>query len=65
MFNEGMSCLSRPTPVRVTFDSNVWQKVVFPDKVPLDPSHRSLTHINEALQKGSARGLSVRNSGDA
>ena len=44
-------------PIRVTFDSNVWEKGVFPDKFPVDPNHIFLPKIKEALQKGRLQGF--------
>ena len=44
-------------PLRVTFDSHVWQLVVRPDKHSKDKNHRDLLKMNDALRKGSLAGF--------
>ena len=43
-------------PIRVTFDSNVWESVVFPDQHQKNPNHICLLRIKEALQDGRFQG---------
>lgn len=43
--------------MRVTFDSNVWQKVVVPEKFPADPRASDLLEINDALRDGRVHGF--------
>lgn len=44
-------------PIRVTFDSHVWQLVVRPDKHLKDKNHKHLLTINDTLRKGSLQGF--------
>ena len=46
-----MVCTSA-RPRRVTFDSNVWERVVFPHRHPKDPNYICLRTIKEALRDG-------------
>jgi hypothetical protein len=49
--------VSEMKPIRVTFDSNVWERVVFPDN-DSDPNHILLLRlIKEALQDGRLQGF--------
>ena len=42
--------------MRVTFDSNVWEKVVAPDAYRLDPKFEALCAINKAISAGTLKG---------
>ena len=42
--------------MRVTFDSNSWQPIVFPDKFPKDPRYADFLKIQAAVRDGRIRG---------
>lgn len=43
--------------IRVTFYSNVWQLMVFPDRHLKDPNYSCFVKIKAALQSGRAQGF--------
>jgi hypothetical protein len=43
--------------LRVTFDSNVWEKVVAPDEYPDDPNVASLRIVHHAIREGRLSGF--------
>lgn len=43
--------------VRITFDSNVWERIVVPNCFPNDPSASSITTIRAAISSGAASGF--------
>lgn len=45
-----------PNPLRITFDSNVWQPTVLPDDFPNDAAIASFRVIHDAIKAGSAAG---------
>jgi hypothetical protein len=45
------------TLARVTFDSNVWQAVIFPDNYSSDSSFSSFEKINQYVRQGIILGF--------
>jgi hypothetical protein len=45
------------TTMRVTFDTNVWNRMVLPEKWIGCPNYDSLVRINEAIRNGQIRGF--------
>ena len=43
--------------MRVTFDSNAWERIIVPHRYPKDPVHSDLLSINAALQDGRIEGF--------
>jgi hypothetical protein len=43
--------------MRVTFDSNAWERIVVPHRYPKDPVHSDLLKVNAALQDGRVEGF--------
>ena len=52
-----MSALPIPSPLRVTFDSNVWQMVVIPGLASKTPFYADFVTIHEALRAGQIQGF--------
>ncbi len=43
--------------MRVTFDTNVWNRMVFPEKHTVGPNYRALVEIKNAVRDGRIRGF--------
>ena len=43
--------------MRVTFDTNVWNRMVFPDRYTDRPNHAALVKLKEAVRSGQIRGF--------
>ena len=48
--------MSKPT-MRVTFDTNVWNRMVFPERHVDSPNYLSLVEIKNAIRSGQMRGF--------
>lgn len=43
--------------MRVTFDTNIWNRMVFPDRYVNRPNYPSLVKIKDAIRSGRVRGF--------
>lgn len=43
--------------MRVTFDTQVWNRMVFPDRYSVSPNHAAFVKINTAIRSGQVRGF--------
>ncbi len=43
--------------MRVTFDTNVWNRMVFPERHVNSPNYLSLVKIKNAIRSGQVRGF--------
>jgi hypothetical protein len=43
--------------MRVTFDTNVWNRMVFPERWLDSPNYDSLVRIKDAIRSGQVRGF--------
>ena len=43
--------------MRVTFDTNVWNRMVFPERHPNSPNYASLVKIKDAIRSGQVHGF--------
>lgn len=54
---QGIASWKVALKMRVTFDTNVWNRVVFPERYMDRPNHSALLKINTAVQGGVVRGF--------
>ena len=47
-----MAKITRMTPMKVMFDSNIWQNVVYPDDYTSDPQYDALCKIHQLIEEG-------------
>ena len=51
--------------MRVTFDTNVWNRMVFPDRYKDRPNYLALVKVRDAIQRGRVRGFISEGFGTA